>query len=287
MALEQRSTRESTRTVVARFLADHQDCKGSIGVHRATGAGGRLVISCGGCGKSISCQAADLGELTNLPPERPGETRSAPPDRRLPKATLAVLAALGIALIAIAILRAGRDSEPTAQESPTGVETTVSAPAAPAGSAKPAEPAKPAPKPSLRRRDFQDLYTLGVPAGWSASSEGLVVTLNPPSDSAELRVFYQEGERSPAELANAAARFLLDQHPGAGLSAPKPERIGGVRGARVVARWHGGRETASLVADDGFTFLVLARVDGRASELVAASADASAASLRAKVRVSA
>lgn len=214
--------------------------------------------------------------------------------RLLPAVLVGGLILAGAALIGIGIARSGEDdsaagSQPApsaAQGDPPALEAPPPAAQAPdpEPAPDPAPPAAEAPpppaQPSLNRREFAGLFTLGVPAGWREGG-GEAVTIAPGGGKAEVRVFYERGERSPRSLVGGAAGFLEDEHPGARVGRPRAVRVGGVAGTRVSATYPGGTESAVVLADAGYTFLILTRADRSASKQVAADARAAASSFRA------
>jgi hypothetical protein len=313
MALGERFRSGGARGI-ARFLSDHQHCDAGFDVHREAGAGsGRLLITCRGCGHSIAYNAAEAGELAAGPvlpnggangldgepdsdaggpppeaPQRRATARSLP--AWLPPVLIAALVAAGLAMIVIGVLRSGGDDgQATAPESTQPAEVSTSSEVAPPAeteappeTAPPAPTEQQAPQVRLKRRDFEGRFAIGVPSGWEAGRSADAISIEPGGGVAEIRVFYELGEESPSELAGGAARFLADEHEDAQVGKPKTVRLGQATVSRVVATYAGGEEVAVVLADGGYTFVILRRVDRGASESVSAEADASLASFRAK-----
>jgi hypothetical protein len=210
-------------------------------------------------------------------------------------ALIGLVIAAGLVMIAIGLTRSGGEqggeATPTA-ETPTQAETsppsetaTAPAPAPPPEETTPA----PAPEPSappqgvrLKRQEVDGRYAIGVPVGWDGDNDDGVLTLTPPGRVAQIRIFYEPGAESDVELADGAAGFLADEHNGAQVGQPQRVRVGGIRAFEVTATYGGGEETAMVLTRSGYSFLVLRRVDRGASEAVAAAANASFASFRAK-----
>lgn len=203
-------------------------------------------------------------------------------------ALIALVILAGLVLVAVGISRSfGGDESP--QQPVTSAETTAPAETAPAETAAP-PPAETTPSPqpppsqgvNLTRRDVDGRYAIGVPRGWRSDSGDGALSIAAPGGVAAIRVFYESGAESDAELAEGAARFLADEHDGAQVSRPQRVRVGSVRGYEVTAAYGGGEETAMVLTRGGYSYLVLRRVDNGASEPIAAEATASFNSFRAK-----
>ena len=294
---------------IARFLSDHQDCNAGFDVRREDSGGtGRLSITCKGCHQAITYKAAEAGELAAgpqlanggsilgdppVPQDPPAEgfrpvPRHAPSrstDRAMkgwiPVFLIGGLIVAGLALIAAGVLPTGGDSD---FEAPTTTPTEASAPAP--GPAPPPEQAAPPPKPApevkLRRRDFEDRFAIGVPAGWEAGPGDGTISIASPGGLAGIRVFSEPGEAPAVELARGARGFLADAHDGAAVGKPKPLKLGQKRGLSVTATYDGGEEIAVVLSGSGYAFLVLRRVDTDATPAATTEADAALFSFRAK-----
>jgi hypothetical protein len=234
---------------------------------------------------------------TAKPPERP-------PDRPVPgrigfglpgwapAALIALLIAGGLGMIVAGLLRSDDDgdaapaAEAPAQEAPTEPQPTEPAPTTPPEE-EPAPEDEPAPGDDavaaveLDRERVADTFFIGVPDGWERNEEDGGVSIEARGGEAEIRVFFERGERPNGELARAAAGFLADEHPGAQVSAPENERFGGERGALVRSEYPGGEEEALVLSDKGNAFLVLCRRDRGASDQVELEAEAIMASFEA------
>jgi hypothetical protein len=164
---------------------------------------------------------------------------------------------------------------PTAQEPAATPPETAPQPEAEAPPAAEPEPPATAQAP-LRRRSFAGgRFSIGLPAGGDGggnTADGF--TFEGPGSTAAVTVFFEQGGRPPAELARLAADFLAQRHPGAQVGSPKPFTLSGTRGARVVATYGGGTESAVALSAGGFAYLVLERVDNGAPPDVGAQADA-------------
>jgi hypothetical protein len=164
------------------------------------------------------------------------------------------------------------------QESPPADEPAETVPPA-TGNDEPA----PAAQVPLDRARIAGVFTIGVPRGWErGDAEGGGVSIQTRDGTAEIRVFYEPGERPTGELASAAAGFLADEHRGAQVSRPEAVRVDHSRGAQVTAVYSGGEEMAVVVSKGGFAFLMLCRVDRGAAPQRYAEAEAIMASFDAK-----
>lgn len=216
--------------------------------------------------------------------ERPRAERR--PRRRWLPAALVSLVVAGLAIIAIGLLGPGDDGggSTTTAEAPPPQE----APEEPA--VVPPDVSQVAPEPAagpdakeirLERRSFGGAFTLGLPAGWGADGapeEGF--TFAPRSGDAEVTAFFEQGTRDAGELAELASDFLAQRHEGARVGAPRRVRFGGAEAEKVRAGYPGGTETAIVLTDAGFSFLVLERVDRGTPPRVRAEARAVAGSFR-------
>jgi hypothetical protein len=312
MALGERFRSGGARGI-ARFLSDHQHCDVGFDVRRDPGAStGLLSITCKGCGEAITYKAAEAGELAAGPelvngglvdmeapapaPEPPREppedglrrVSSAPsrPRRRsltrlISTVLIGALILAGLVLIAVGVLRSNDDSNGQAPAQ------TVPAQATPPAEGEPA-PAPPPEQPTgvaLKRRDFENRFAIGVPAGWSAGEGVTAIVIADPGGVAQIRVFLEPGEERVGQLVTGASQFLAAEHEGAEIGDPSPLRLGEQQKAlTVTAAYDGGEEVAAVLAWGGYTFLVLKRVDSGAPPEVAAQADAALRSFRAKNR---
>lgn len=277
---------------------------------------GFLSIACEGCSKTVTYSAAEVGELAvvseALPASSPagaevaaasahprpgwgrgvgseatpgavpesGPIASAARRRWRPWVLTAALAAAGIALVVIALLRSGDGSEPLGLAVSDG---TSGAPpsSAPAGTAAPPQQVGAGSSDvRLESRTFLELFAIGVPRGWRSEEIGTEVRISSRRYIATIAIFHQLGERSPKDLAQGAADFLAGRHPGATIGKTEYLRIGGRRAARVNSSYGGGEEAAIVLADDGYTFVMLRSLGGGSPEAVATAAEAAIASFK-------
>lgn len=286
MALGER-VRGTGSSGVAQFLAEHQVCDAGFDVTRDQGPGsGRLRIACKGCGESVEYRAADAAEMASGPllengdapappndaaaaPAAPSASRSPspgpaaqerrPPRRRtrvphwLPNALIAALILAGVVLIAAGLLSSGDGTE----SSSSGDASERAAPAQLSGGEQSEQAARPEPRPPvLERRAFIGRFAIGVPRGWRTATPGGNVVLSAPGGAVRIRVYSDSPARDPQQLTVPTAGFLEQQHPGAQVSKPRRVRFGGEPGLRLLARFDGGDETATVLAASGFSFLV-------------------------------
>ena len=198
----------------------------------------------------------------------------------MPRTLIGVLIAAGLALIVIGLIRSGDDGgESTAPV--TSEPQTVPAPVA---EPEP-EPETPAPvqedEVALDTQAFEGRFEIGVPAGWERGREDGGVTIEADGGDTQIKVFFEEGERSNGELARAAAGFLADEYRGAQVGAPRGIRLGGYRASRVRATYRGGEAVAVVLSADGFAFLIVEEVERGASAQTEQEADAAVESFRA------
>jgi hypothetical protein len=165
----------------------------------------------------------------------------------------------------------------------------VQAPAVPAHKPQPAQgqPDAHEPSPARLRRAKRRLdrttvlgrFSVGVPQGWSRGMGGGAVVLQ-PGDDAEIRVFLQPGAEPLNRLERQANGFLKREHSAAKVAPGVPLRLGSGKGREIRAVYRGGTETAIVVAADGYSYLLLGRVDAGASPSREAAALASLRSFR-------
>jgi hypothetical protein len=248
-------------------------------------------------------QKRDGARIKPVPPKLPASDRGgddsfrlrtgggAPEGGRwLPIALIAALIGVGAALIAVGLTRGDDEGGDASAGQPA--TAPVSTPTEPASEPPPDSPPavtgnerkKERPRRTrLDRRDFEDgLFAVGVPAGWGSGAEGDATVLDAPGEVARITIFFELGTRPPGQLAQDAGRFLVDRHPGGELSRSRAVRLGGEGGATVAVDYGSGTETALVLADRGYSFLILTRVNRGASERVANQAEASSRSFRAK-----
>jgi hypothetical protein len=294
---------------VGRFIAAHEECGAGFEIIR--NGRGRLHLLCGECGEHTEYGSQDTEQLRahGIDPEQAARARRFRPSREtmerwlpapaalpwwVPNAYILGLILIGLALIALGVLRPGSDDRAilsgTDQEemerSPVTTDQPAAAPApvgpvtagtGPAPRPKPTPAERPARAPELDRVEVLGRFAVAVPPEWEGGTgEGAVVFRDPGAD-AQLRVFLEPGGAKPGSLSDEASRFLTGEHPEAGITRPKPMRIGRFRAIEVVATYDGGVERAALLSAKGYSYLVLSRVEGDAS---AATRAASAAALR-------
>jgi len=326
---------------VAQFLADHQHCDSGFDVRREDQPGsGKLKITCGGCGESVSYRAAEAvdlaagtlgsvpanGDALKIPPATTSDkapdlsrltqpAKAGPPSRRppatplrdeprrpglpswLPAALIGVLILGGIGLIVAGLLRSDGGTETTEPQATSEQATEAQRPA-PTEQPPAATPATPEPESSgateggegaasadvnLDRTRVAGIFTIGIPRGWERDeTDDGAVSIHVKDSSAEVRIFYESGERPNGELAGAAAGFLADEHKGAQVSKPQVVRVDHTRAAMVHAEYGGGEEDAVVFSKGGYAFLLLCRVDRGAAERLHDEAEAIMASFDAQ-----
>lgn len=307
-ALAGKEARGTATRGVGRFLATHESCGAGFEITR--NGRGRLHLLCGGCGDHTQYGAADTEELRahgvgleqtvtarRFRPSREGVERWLPAPAALPwwipNAYIVAVILIGLGMIAFGIFRSPDedravlgDEDPQAQSPPASdqaapaSEGAVSAGAGPSVEAKAAPPRRTVPAPDLRRISVLGRFAIGVPSGWEGGTSGGAVVFAAPEDAAELRVFLEAGATRPQRLSDEAADFLAAEHPESKISRPAPLRLGPVRAMEVVATYPGGEERAALLSADGYSYLVLSRVDGGAPAAVRAASVAALRSFR-------
>jgi hypothetical protein len=280
---------------IARFLADHQGHEAGFDVGRESGAAtGRLKVTCLECGKSVEYRAGEAAEQAeralaaglegNVPriASAPGSKGPAGGRRRTLIPASAYLVAIGV-LVGVGLLvgllsESGSDHSPgSAQPSGPTVEartqpSTTSAPPAP--SARPQTTVQ----PRLQVTTFASRFRIGVARGWQVGQKDTAIALVAPGSKAEVDVYYASQQRSLNDLASDASRFLKTRHPAGRVTAPHPERIGLLQGLRIKAVYPGGSESALVLVNGGFTYVLLQRVDRGASRRQVRQAKAQAES---------
>jgi hypothetical protein len=253
--------------------------------------------------------------------ERPGEA-SAPPGFRRPQSDrsgsrggripswipIVLISALilgGLTMIAIGLTKEDEAQPPAA---PTGGGAPAQnqqqpgrgqarpqqrpqrqQPRQPAQQQQPVPPPQPQEQPQepvgdvpLEPRTFVNRFSIGIPEGWEGGQEGRAIALTAPGATAELLVFFQQGESPLPVLARGARGFLAERNRGAQIGGPKPTRIGGQRGLRITATYRGGEEVAVVISAKGHSYVILRRVDRGASPDLEQQADAALASFSPK-----
>ena len=291
---------------ISRFLAEHQDCDGGVDVQRAPEVGGgRLKMTCLGCGQSMNYKTGVPVELS-LPGAAPGprngaampegpaaaavepdprparprrrESRRAPepktawkPPRWLPVGVIGVVVTAGIVMIGTGLLRSDDDgaSEPQAIEDQAAEVEPLDQPAQ-AATAREAPPAVPGPQASdvrLDRQVVEERFVIGLPAGWTQSGDPYDgFTFVPRDATAGVTVFFEPGTQELEDLAALATDYLEQRHPRARLSKPRPTHAASEPALKVRASYPGGTETALVLTSGGFSFLQLKRVERSSSE---------------------
>src|SRR4029077_3159600 len=280
---------------IARFLADHQSHEAGFDVGRGRGAAsGRLKVTCLECGKSVEYRAGEAAEQAeralaaglegNVPrigsapgTEGPGGGRrraAIPPSAYL----VAIGVLVGVGLLVGLLSESGSDhSSGSAKPNGPTVATatqpnTTSAPPAP--SARPQTTVQ----PRLQVTTFASRFRIGVARGWQVGQKDTAIALVAPGSKAEVDVYYASQQRSLNDLASDASRFLKTRHPAGRVTAPHPERIGLLQGLRIKAVYPGGSESALVLVNGGFTYVLLQRVDRGASRRQVRQAKAQAES---------
>jgi hypothetical protein len=235
------------------------------------------------------------GLVSGGPGPRPAEAsrRSGLP-RWLVPGLIGLVIAAGVAMIAIGLLRSGGDGEteeppaPTQAEAPPPAETqqqpTQTQPTTPETTTPDATPAPPAETPAtggvnLRTRSF-GTFSVGVPAGWSASREADGASLEAPGSTAGLTVIGGSSDLSAIEFARSPETelFLAGRRPGASVGDPKPVRFDGRPGARTIVTYSGSEEQVTFTSQGGTVYALIVRIERGASAQVEDEAAAALAS---------
>ena len=120
-------------------------------------------------------------------------------------------------------------------------------------------------QPRLQVTTFASRFRIGIARGWQVGQKDTAIALIAPRSKAEVDVYYASEERSLNDLASDATRFLKTRHPDGRVTAPHPVRVGLLQGLRIKAVYRGGSESALVLVDSGFTYVLLQRVDRGAS----------------------
>jgi hypothetical protein len=191
---------------------------------------------------------------------------------------------IGGALVLIVLAIASDDGSSDGGSTPSAGSASRTTPTAPTSSA-PTPAAKQRSRPQreevrLERRQLADRVSIGVPRGWSAGISGGAVTVIAGNGNAEVQVYYEPGEKSDTELAEASKAFLLQRHPSARVTSVGPVDAGGVKARRVRVKYATGTETAVVLVAGGYSYLVLERLGKPSSGEVRRTTAAVAMSFR-------
>jgi hypothetical protein len=294
-ALLAQDSGEAAARGVGRFLSAHESCGRGFAIAR--NGRGKPQVVCGGCGghspydtmdaEQLRAHGVDLGGMAGgrrfqPTPESLERWLPAPPALPwwVPNAYIVGVILFGVALIALGALGPRDAEEPRLSERPTPTRTTAPAPTTPPGSLpagasagalgssseeiSPERPAFP-PAPDLRRVSVLDRFALGVPAGWAGGISGGAVVFRAPSLEASLRVFLEPGAAKPGALDEQARRFLAGEHPDAEIRRKARGGLGRLDAVRLVAKHGAGKQWAALLSSRGYTYFLIADVDGGAS----------------------
>ena len=163
----------------------------------------------------------------------------------------------------------------------TSVETTATAPAASQTAPAAQRPRKArTTEITLERRRLADRVSIGVPRGWSAGISAGAVTVLSGNGRAEVQVYYEQGVRSEAQLAEDSKRFLLQRHEGARVYDGGRIDVGGTKAKIIRTTYPAGTESATVLVADGYSYLILARLGRPISREERRTAGAVATSFR-------
>jgi hypothetical protein len=293
---EKQAIGAATRAV-GRFVATHEHC--GTGFEIIRDGNGKLHLRCSGCGaqteygSEVTEQVHIGGRARRFRPSQETMERWLPAPAALPwwvpNAYILAVILAGLGMIAFGVLRPGSDDRAILDGGAQGGEappaTVQIAPARPkpvvagAGAGpSPKPPARrPARAPDLDRVEVLGRFAVGIPPEWARGTWEGAVGFRSPNGEAELRVFLESGGAKPGSLSDEVSRFLSEEHPEAGITRPKPMRIGRFRAVEVNATFDGGVERAVVLSANGYSYLVMSRVDDGTS---AATRAASAAALR-------
>ena len=281
---------------IARFLAEHQGHEAGFDVGREGGAAtGRLRVTCLECGKSVEYRAGEAAERAEralaaglegyVPRIRSDPGADGPADGRRrtlipPSAYLVAIGVLvGVGLFVGLLSDSGSDHSPGSVQ-PSG--STASRSTQPSMTSAPPPPPSAGPEtirqPRLQVTTFASRFRIGVARGWHVGQKDTAIALVAPGSKAEVDVYYASEQRSLNDLASEASRFLKTRHPEGRVTAPHPERVGLLQGLRIKAVYRDGSESALVLVDGGFTYVLLQRVDRGASRRQVRQAKAQAES---------
>jgi hypothetical protein len=305
-ALVEQQAKGTAARGVGSFLAIHEDCGAGFEIIR--NGRGKLHLRCGACGEHTEYGAADTEQLRahGVDPEEAVRARRFRPGRErverwlpapaalpwwVPNAYILIVILIGLGMIAFGILRPGgegrtlfggdaqqEETPPPSEQPAPEPQPPVTAGAAPAPKPAPAE--RPARPPELDRVTVLGRFAVGIPPGWYGGTGGGAVVFSAPEDAAVLRVFLEPGRAKPGSLSDEAARFLRDEHREAKLTRPARMRLGEFRAVTLVATYRGGEERATLLSANGYSYVVLSKVEGGASAAVRAASVAALRSFR-------
>ena len=268
------------------FLAEHDACRAEFDVRREAGLGALQVI-CEGCGARIEYPAESgvglsAGEVHSALAASARQAASAP-ERPSPSPVPGLLAIVGTgaALVVAAILLSsglGGSDDGSGRASSAAVRGTPTS--SPTSGLRGRQAERGGNRPRLDRHEVADRFSIALPTAWRSDVEvGALAATSRPGD-AEIACYFEDGVRPRRELVRRTTAFLHQRHPGARISKPRSERLGGRPAERIVARYPRGSEAATMFVASGYTYLVLARIDRGASASTRRAADAIVDSVR-------
>ena len=250
-------------------------------VRRGSGRESRLELVCDGCGKRTAytggaglleahgVDATETAARQRFRPSRETLERWLPMPPALPfwvpSAYIILIISVGLAMIGFGVVNLPDGGQSVRTVAPPAPE--ISSPEAVAPSPVPVGPAgERRPRaPELDRVVVANRFTIGVPDGWRGGTSGGAVVFSSGSGAAELRVFLQPGTVSLDGLARQAESFLRDEHAAGKLGRSRPIRVGPLKARAITTRYPGGAERAWVLSADGYSYLLLNRIDRPAS----------------------
>ena len=247
-------------------------------IRRRSGRESRLELVCEGCGERTAyaggagdlLQAHGVDATETAPRRRFGPSRETlaswlpmPPALPwwVPSAYIVLVIGVGLAMIGFGVIGLPDGGQTVRTVAPPAPE--ISSPAAVVPSPAPVGPAKERrPRaPELDRVVVANRFTIGMPEGWRGGTAGGAIVFASGSGAAELRVFLQPGTVSLEGLARQAESFLRDEHAAGKLGRSRPIRVGPLKARAITTRYPGGAERAWVMSAEGYSYLLLNRID--------------------------
>ena len=125
-----------------------------------------------------------------------------------------------------------------------------------------------------RARTFFSAYRIAIPKSWDVIRHSSFVQFSGNGGSSDVRVYYEQRSTRPAQMEGELREFLKSEHRGADIGELERTRVAGAEAASLTARYGGSVETATLVAEQPYLYLVVTRLSDSASEEERAAATA-------------
>lgn len=116
-----------------------------------------------------------------------------------------------------------------------------------------------------RARTFFSAYRIAIPKSWDTTRRASFVQFTCKDRNADVRVYYEQRSGRPGEMEDELREFIKSEHPGANIGELERTRLGGADAASLTGRYGGSVETATIVAERPYLYLVVSRFDDAVS----------------------